>query len=182
MKRNVNGKSGSNSKVDPNAARLIGKPTPAKKVLVVDSDDFVRNVISKVLQTHLGCEVFSARSGREAITEALTGAYDAAVIELILPHTSGIEAIRAIKEMMPAFPIIAMTSEQVKGREELLKSIGVRRVFYKPVRMSSLIVELKGIVETGGETPVSERTGILNSQGGNGAPNAVEDRSGFLAG
>jgi len=125
-------------------------------VLIADSDQFVGNLISKLLTQRLGAVTTVVDSGRKAIAEILTGGYDAAVIELILPRTSGIEAIRAIKEMMPDFPILAMSGELTRGREESVRACGVDCLFHKPVRISMLLDELKNIVKTGREKPFVE--------------------------
>jgi len=127
-----------------------------KKVLVVDNDSFVCELLAKVIRRHLGLEVAVVGCGSQAISETLTGEYDAAIIELVLPETSGVEAIRVIKEMKPDFPILAITSEAVKRRDEYVVSCGVKRLFYKPVRISSLINELKGIFMTGRDKPVDK--------------------------
>jgi len=130
------------------------------RVLVVDDDNFVRELIAKVLRKHLGLEVVTGDCGSRAIAEALTGEYDAAIIDLILPRTSGIEAIKVIKKMMPGFPILALTSELMNGRIEYAESCGANRVFYKPVRISLLIDELKKILGRDGICPSVDKIGI----------------------
>ena len=116
-----------------------------KRILVVDDEEFVCNLITKVLSRHLGLEVETARDGGAAIAATLAGRYDGAIINLVLPRTSGLEAIRTIKTMLPRFPIIAM-STAVSGRS--LKSIekfGVTAILFKPFKMADLIDKVNGI-------------------------------------
>ncbi|MEE9554263.1 MAG: response regulator [candidate division Zixibacteria bacterium] len=125
-------------------------------MLVADDDEFVSGLISKVLGNYMGMEIVTVDTGSKAIAQALTGEFDAAIIDLILPQTSGLEAIKVIKEMMPEFPIIAITGESLNSRLEFLKSCGVTCVFNKPIRFSALIEELNSLINTGRELPVGE--------------------------
>jgi CheY-like chemotaxis protein len=133
--------------------------------------------MSRLLRNHLGAEVATAASGRKAIAEALTGNYHAAIIDLLLPGTSGMKAIRAIKEMKPDFPIIALTSGSVEKKAEFVRSSGVTRLFPKPVRIPDLLGELVRILSKDGNLPVGKYNSICN-QGGNSAPICGQDRSG----
>ncbi len=126
------------------------------KVLVADDDEFVRNILTRVLRNHMGLEAFAVGTGSEAIAETLTGEYNAAIIDLILPRTSGLEAIKAIKEMMPDFPIMAITGESSESRMEYLRSCGVDSFFDKPIRIADLIEEMTRILNAGRELPVGE--------------------------
>ena len=123
------------------------------KVLVADDDFFVSDLISRVIKQHLGAEVVTVDCGSKAIAETLSGEYDVAIIDLILPKTSGMEAIKVIKEMIPDFPIIAMTGESSPGRDEFVKACGVDSLFFKPIRISMLLDELMSVVKTGREWP-----------------------------
>lgn len=126
------------------------------KVLVADDDEFVRNLLTRVLRDHMGLEAFAVGTGSEAIAETLTGEYNAAIIDLILPRTSGLEAIKAIKEMMPDFPIMAITGKPIKSRFDNLRSCGVECFFNKPIRIADLIEEMTRILNTGRELPAVE--------------------------
>ena len=123
------------------------------KILVADDDVFVSDLISRVIKQHLGADVVTVDCGSKAIAEALTGDYDIAIIDLILPKTSGMEAIKVIKEMMPDLPIVAMTGESVAGRAEFVKECGVNSLLYKPIRISLLLDELISVVKTGKDWP-----------------------------
>jgi CheY-like chemotaxis protein len=133
--------------------------------------------MSRLLRNHLGLEVATAGNGRQAIAEALTGDYHAAIIDLLLPRTSGLKAIKAIKEMKPDFPIIALTSDSEKKRSELVESSGVTQLFSKPVRIPVLFEELIRILSADRNLPVGNYNSICN-QGGISAPIPGKDRAG----
>jgi CheY-like chemotaxis protein len=115
-----------------------------KRILVVDEDEFVRDLITKVLTRYLGLEVFAASSGGEAIAAALSGRYDGAIIDLIMPHTSGIKVIQTIRTMLPDFPMIGMAANVSENTLCTIRRFGITKVLGKPFKMTALI---EGITE-----------------------------------
>jgi len=141
---------------DPSKINGIIEGLANKRVLVVDDDEFVCELVAKVLTRYLGMEVYKANDGSEAIAAALTGRYDCALIDLVLPKTSGHKAIRTIRTMMPNFPIIAMTGQ---GPDEAIRSmrrLGITRVMQKPFKLVALIEEVTNIL-SGGKTMPAEK-------------------------
>jgi len=142
----------------------MSQPTPAvsnslleglakKRVLVVDDDEFVCDLVSKVLTRYLGMEVYKANDGSEAIAAALTGRYDCALIDLILPNTSGSKVIKTIKTMLPDFPIIVMTGRAPDEVVKTIRKLGVTRVLQKPFKLMVLIEEIAEIFSGGKALP-----------------------------
>ena len=130
----------------------------SKKILVVDDEEFVCNLVSKILEKYLGFEVNKAKNGSEAIAGALTGVYDAAIIDLSMPNTSGMKAIKAIKTMCPNFPIIAMSGKQMDFRpSEIEKELGCDRFLQKPFKISSLILEITSLFDTDDQSSETEQ-------------------------
>ncbi len=121
----------------------------SRKILVVDDEEFVCNLVSTILEKYLGFEVSKAKNGSEAIAGALTGGYDAAIIDLSMPNTSGMKAIKTIKTMCPNFPIIAMSGKTLDFRpSEIEKELGCERFLQKPFKISSLILEITSLFDS----------------------------------
>jgi CheY-like chemotaxis protein len=121
--------------------KLIGK-----KILVVDDNEYVCEMISKVLIKNMSLEVIKVKGGGQAIAAALTGQYDAAIIDLALQGTSSGKVIRAIKTMIPAFPILAMSAHPSDEQLASLKQQGIVRILHKPFKMTTLIEEINGLL------------------------------------
>ncbi len=120
-----------------------GETFPGKRILVVDDNKFVCELISKALSRYLDIEAVPAKSGSQAIAAALTSHYDGAIIDLSLKNASGSKIIRTIKTMLPSFPILAMTIHPTGDTTRSLGQYGVIRVLPKPFKIESLINELK---------------------------------------
>lgn len=112
---------------------------PRKRILVADNDPFVANLIDKVLSLYLGLDIIKARNGSDAITEALTGAFDAAIIDVVSPKGAGVKTICTIKTMMPEFPILVMAEDDSEAGFRNLKRLGAADILIKPFKMSELI-------------------------------------------
>src|SRR5512143_3169812 len=68
-----------------------------KRVLVVDSNDFIGNLLTRVLSMYLNLEIVKAQNSGQAIAEILTGSYEAAVIDLDSPGISGLKTICTVR-------------------------------------------------------------------------------------
>jgi PAS domain S-box-containing protein len=103
------------------------RPVPGKEtVLFVDDEDLIRELGRQVLETN-GYTVHLAEDGRMAIElyARHRGGIDVVILDLTMPHRSGMEVFRAIREMDPCARIILssgnMPSEPIEGAAFLPK-------------------------------------------------------------
>lgn len=94
---------------------MIGSASPPLRILVVDDQPNVREVLAEML-TVLGHTVLQAGRGREALDIIQAGLpVDVALIDLIMPDMKGWEVARAIKARLPY-----ATMALVTGHGEML--------------------------------------------------------------
>ena len=81
---------------------------PVYRVLIVDDDGMIRNLISTILSTkrHL---LEQASSGKEALEKAIQGKFDAAVVDVVMPGMDGITLTRELLKRLPDLPVMIMT-------------------------------------------------------------------------
>jgi DNA-binding response OmpR family regulator len=125
------------------------KDFSGKKILVVDDNVFLGEMISKALAKYLNLEVFKAGNGGQAIAAALTGRYNGAIIDLSLNGASSSRIIRTIRTMLPSFPIAVMYDHPTDEMMAWLKRCGVTLYLHKPFKITSLIEEITKML--GGE-------------------------------
>ena len=83
--------------------------TADARVLVVDDEERVRKLLTRLLQEE-GHRVRAASSGREAL-EALEGeAYDLVLTDLTMPGMSGMDLLSEIREKWPEMSVILITA------------------------------------------------------------------------
>jgi CheY-like chemotaxis protein/GAF domain-containing protein len=140
-------------------------PPPALKglrVLVADNDDRVRRSAHSLLG-RWGCTVETARDGREALTMARLGSYDAILADIRLPDISGYEVYRQLRAAQPQARVILMTAYGYDPSHALVKARqdGLRYVLYKPFRVDQLLAALSGpgpapVVRPAGDGPAPD--------------------------
>lgn len=120
---------------DPPPSAGDGKPV----VLVVDDDDDVARVFTRALERH-GMVVHRARSGTEAVA-MIQGAqrFAAAIVDLILPGTGGLEVVKALRARHPSCRIVAVTGLGEPPMEEAFRNAGADFFLAKPVELDALL-------------------------------------------
>jgi two-component system, cell cycle sensor histidine kinase and response regulator CckA len=100
------------------SGRLAAKARP-RRVLLVDDEDMVRKVVSRML-TSRGFEVHTAASGSEAM--ALFDApgledFDLLVTDLMMPDGGGLGVARSLTARMPDLKVLLVSGYSSSGTE-----------------------------------------------------------------
>jgi CheY-like chemotaxis protein/GAF domain-containing protein len=133
----------------PVTGEAPGRPAPTAlkglRVLVADNDDRVRRSAHGLLG-RWGCVVETARDGKEALTMARLGSYDAILADIRLPDMSGYEVYRLLREAQPQARVILMTAYGYDPSHSLVKARqdGLRHVLFKPFRVDQLLDAVSG--------------------------------------
>jgi two-component system, sensor histidine kinase SagS len=115
------------------------------RVLVADNDERVRRSAHSILAGKFGCIVETARDGKEALTMARLGSYDAILTDIRLPDMSGHEVYAQLKAAQPRARVILMTAFGYDPSHSIVKcrQEGLRHVLYKPFRVDQLLDALE---------------------------------------
>ncbi len=81
---------------------------PSYRVLIVDDDGMIRNLISTILSAK-GHLPEQASSGKEALEKISQGKFDAAVVDVVMPGMDGITLTRELLKRLPDLPVMIMT-------------------------------------------------------------------------
>ena len=117
---------------------------PRTRLLVVDDEDFVRDLLSEILQGE-HCDVYVAESGSRALAMFRDMEFDAVFTDVGMPGMSGWEFAREIKQINANIPIAVITGwgEAVGSHEQ--KAAGVDWIVAKPFtadRIAELVREI----------------------------------------
>jgi CheY-like chemotaxis protein len=112
-------------------------------VLVVEDDSTLQFLAKKQLGV-LGYDCHLAGDGAEAVEHTTKNVYAAILMDIQMPHMSGLEATAAIrsaeKELhKPETPIIAMTANPDKQK---CLNVGMNDFIFKPVMLEPLQIVL----------------------------------------
>ncbi|MCK1744931.1 response regulator [Bradyrhizobium sp. 139] len=121
------------------------------RVLVVDDQKDVRAMVAIVLRVN-HYDVVEAEGGAAGLKAFGGGAFDAAIVDIFLADTSGVDVMAAIRERVPGFPIVAvsgMTALDFMGEAPGLADVVCLQ---KPFRPNDLLQALrKAQAAAGGE-------------------------------
>jgi len=121
------------------STRLESELDRRPRVLIVEDNQINRTVVEAILHK-LGVQTAVAHNGREGIEMAGAHAYDAILMDCMMPEVDGFKATREIRkgERNHDVPIIAMTSMSMPGDRELCMTAGMDDYLSKPLRRAEL--------------------------------------------
>jgi two-component system, NarL family, response regulator LiaR len=125
------------------------------RVIVADDDALVRRVLRDVLQ-HAGIVVIAeARGGREAVELSLHYKPDVVLMDLLMPGTDGIAAMREILARRPEMKVVMISSSDDEGLGLVALRMGAVGFLSKSINTDSLPRALRAAHD--GEAVVSRR-------------------------
>jgi two-component system, cell cycle response regulator DivK len=125
-----------------------------QKILVVEDNELNLKLFCDLLQAH-DYEAEPVRDGREAVERARAFAPDLIVMDIQMPHISGLDLIEQMKgdEGLKAIPIMAVTAYAAKGDEERIREAGAEGYVSKPISVVRFVEEVEGLLEGGAGGP-----------------------------
>ena len=115
------------------------------RILIVEDDNTIAAFITKGLK-EAGFAVDSADNGEDGLLLALTGVYDAAVIDIMLPKLDGLSLIEELRRKKLNLPVIILSArrsvdERIKGLQS-----GGDDYLTKPFAFSELLARLQALI------------------------------------
>lgn len=111
------------------------------KILLVEDDDEVRDVLKTLLQGE-GHDVSEAADGNAAMEEFLQNPADLVVLDIVLPDKEGLETIIDLKRTHPNVKIFAMSGGGRTSPQDYLdmaKRLGAVEVIAKPFSIDDFL-------------------------------------------
>lgn len=109
------------------------------KVLIVEDDDFNRNVFASFLRRDC-FEVAEAANGAEGFERALTWRPDLIITDLVMPKVDGWGLIAQLRrdETTAWIPVVVLTADALATTRERALALGVKEYLVKPVSHNRL--------------------------------------------
>jgi len=111
---------------------------PLKRVLIVDDEPMIVSLLSTVLREK-GWDVTGARSGTEGIDQLDRARFDVILTDLVMPGDSGIDLLRAAKEIHPDVEVILMTGYATADTAIEAMRNGAFHYIMKPVKHEEVV-------------------------------------------
>ncbi len=120
------------------------------KVLIIDDDEELCELVSEYLTVE-GFEIESVNDGESGLKAALSGDYELAILDVMLPKMNGFDVLRNLREQSK-LPVIMLTArgddmERIVGLE-----IGADDYLPKPFNPRELAARLRAILRRTADT------------------------------
>ncbi len=128
-----------------------------KTILVADDESHILNVVSLKLR-NAGYQVLTARDGQEALDLALAEHPDLLITDYHMPHLSGLELCRRLKQEMGnrLIPAIMLTARGYHLEPQDTEESGILQMISKPFSPRHLLAAVEQVLAGGATTePIS---------------------------
>ena len=104
-----------------------------KKILLVDDEKFVLDLLTRLIPPRINCKLFSARHGREALAVLNNEKIDAIIMDLNMPVMDGFELYKIMQnspklKKIPVFVVTALGADCICEKS---KEYGMNTFFPK---------------------------------------------------
>jgi two-component system OmpR family response regulator len=132
-------------------------------VLLVEDDDVIAEFVARGLD-EAGFAVDRAGDGEEGLSLALRHAYEAAVVDLMLPRRDGLSLIEELRRRGRRTPVLILSARRTVDDRVLGLQTGGDDYLVKPFAFSELLARLQALVRraSGQAEPTRLEVGTLS--------------------
>lgn len=128
-------------------------------VLMVEDDRGVADMLRRQLRRE-GHSVDVAHSGYDGIERACTGAYDAVILDLMLPDIDGVDVARRLRGGGIATPLLMLTARDALHDRLRGLDAGADDYLPKPFAFEELMARLRAITRRGDGPMMDDRLAV----------------------
>ncbi len=119
-----------------------------KRILVIDDEDGIREIIQICLEAVAGWDVLTAASGSEGLAKAEASQPDAILLDVMMPDMDGSTTFQQLQANTATqhIPTILLTAKAKISEQQQFINLGVAGVITKPVKAQDLVDQIREIL------------------------------------
>src|SRR6516165_6704219 len=139
-------------------ARRANEPRTPARVLLIEDEPGIVDFVRRGLEAE-GFAVEASGEGIEGERLALSGGFDAIVLDLMLPGRGGFEILGALRRAKPTLPVIVLTARgEIEDRVAGLDA-GAVDYLVKPFSLAELVARVRAQLRVVAQASTSTLTG-----------------------
>ena len=115
------------------------------KIMIVDDDPNVRELVSVLLQNH-GFETCEAIDGRDAMQKITNDNPDLVIIDIMMPNMDGFELCRNLRRYYENMPVLMLTAKGELASKVKGFGLGADDYLTKPFEGDELILRIQALL------------------------------------
>ena len=120
----------------------------AKRVLIVDDEESIRQLLRRILESIPALEVTFAGGGAEALKLAAERSYDLILLDLLMPGAGGIDVLTRLRggSANKKTPVIIVSILADAPTKIACESLGVSGYLVKPIKREAVIEAVSRVI------------------------------------
>jgi two-component system OmpR family response regulator len=131
------------------AATTIGTATPAARLLVVDDEPDIVELLSASLRG-AGFDVACATDGCQAVERARQHRPDVVLLDVMMPGMDGFEVVRRLRDEGSTAPILFLTARDATEDRVTGLELGADDYVCKPFSLQELVARIRALLRRAG--------------------------------
>jgi DNA-binding response OmpR family regulator len=129
------------------------------RVLIIDDEESTRLLLARYLSKDLKIEAQLAGTCEQALRLAGDYAYDAILLDLLMPGIGGFELLQEIRRtpLNAATPVVIISVVSERETIERCMAAGANAYHVKPLRRAQIVATVKSLTESHGRHPHLQR-------------------------
>ncbi len=122
----------------------------AKKILIIDDDPIIRELIQQILESLTDLKILTAQSGIEGLKKADLEKPDAILLDVMMPVLDGIATFKKLKQNPHTenIPTIFLTAKNLSMDREEFTRLGAKGTISKPFKINDLVEQISNLVDS----------------------------------
>ncbi len=116
----------------------------ARKILIIDDEDDIREVAALSLESVAGWDVIKASSGAQGLLRAAEHQPDAILLDVMMPGMDGPTTFRELRKNAATarIPVLLLTAKVQGNDQRRFADLGVEAVLFKPFDPMTLSTQI----------------------------------------
>jgi two-component system copper resistance phosphate regulon response regulator CusR len=126
---------------------------PRHRLLIVDDEESVRLLLARLASKGLKAEVQLAGTCEQALHLARNYAYDAILLDLMMPGIGGFEVLKEVRAASAnmATPILVISAHEDIETNDRCLAAGANGFLVKPVEQRALVIAIESLLAGRGQ-------------------------------
>lgn len=119
-----------------------------RRILVVDDERSIREVVKACLERLAGWQVITAESGQEGLLKAVTELPDAILLDVSMPGLDGFTTLKRLQEnpVTRSLPVILLTARVQASERSEYAELGIAGLIIKPFDPVQICAQISQIL------------------------------------